>query len=92
MKKVCKKILPEYFKQVVKGNKNFEIRKDEDGFQVDDIIVLREFDGRDYTGNYISKRITYVLRNIQEYGLDDGYVIISFSSEQNEGICVCFED
>ena len=36
---VRKKILPEYFEKVIKGEKNFELRKDEDGCMIGDKIT-----------------------------------------------------
>ena len=75
---IKKKILPEYFKDVKSGAKRFEIRKDEDDIQVGDVLELREWTGTEYTGeNYICD-VTYVLRNVPEYGLMDGYCIIGW--------------
>ena len=78
MKKVSKKILPKYFKDVCAGNKRFELRKDEDNIQVGDHLHLREWDGEKYTGNEFSVIVKYVLRNVPEYGLDDGFCIIGW--------------
>lgn len=83
MKEIRKKILTEYFKEVKNGNKNFELRKDEDNIQVGDELVLEEWTGGDiftavYTGMVIRKTVKYVLRNVPEYGLMDGYCIIGF--------------
>ncbi len=75
---VEKKILPEYFVEVDKGNKTFEIRKDEDNIQAGDFLILREWDG-EYTGNQVIREVTYVLRNCPEYGLMDGYCIIGMN-------------
>ena len=77
-KKVIKKILPEYFGAVISGVKNFEIRKDEDDLQVGDVLILQEWNGRDYSGRCVSRRITYVLRNVPEYGLKEGYCIVGW--------------
>ena len=55
----------------------FEIRKDEDGIQVGDILVLREWDGEKYTGGRTRREVTYILRNAPQYGLMDGYCILS---------------
>ncbi len=74
-----KKILPQYFEEILKGNKDFELRKDEDDIQVGDRLVLNEFDGTNYTGQYIAKDVKYVLRNCPQYGLMDGYCIIGLS-------------
>lgn len=73
-----KKILSEYFVEIIKDNKRFEIRKDEDNVQVGDILILKEWNGKIFTGREIRKYVTYVLRNAREYGLQDGYCIIGW--------------
>ena len=78
MKEVEKKILPKYFKEVYAGNKRFELRKDEDNIQVGDRLWLREWNGKRYTGNGYITTVTYVLRNVPEYGLAEGYCIIGW--------------
>ena len=78
MKTVNKKILPEYFNEVLKGTKTFELRKDEDEIQVGDIIVLNEWNG-DFTGRKISKKVTYVLRDKPLYGLKEDYCIVCWN-------------
>ena len=75
---IKKKILPEYFKDVQSGVKKFEIRKDEDDIQVGDVLELREWIGTGYTGETYICDVTYVLRNVPEYGLMDGYCIIGW--------------
>ena len=76
MRKVEKKILPEYYGAVRRGYKPFELRKDEDDIQVGNILVLREWDGEKYTGHKIEREVTYVLRNCPQYGLMPGYCVI----------------
>ena len=78
MKNVVKKILPTYFKEVCNGNKNFELRKDEDDIQSGDALLLREWDGEKYTGQCITVFVKYVLRDVPEYGLSEGYCIIGW--------------
>lgn len=78
VKLVEKKILPKYYEAVESGVKTFELRKDEDNIQAEDIIVLKEWDGEKYTGRRIGKKVKYVLRNVPEYGLQEGYCIIGF--------------
>ena len=70
------KIKPEYFLPVFNRRKNFELRKNDRGFQVGDEIVFKEFDGQKYTGGFVSRTITYVLKDCPEYGLQDGYCIL----------------
>jgi len=72
-----KKILPKYFDQVICGKKTFELRKDENSVQAGDILVLREWDGEKYTGREVVTEVTYVLRNVPEYGLMDGFCIMA---------------
>ena len=77
-KVVSKKILPKYFQAVADGMKKFELRKDEDDIQFGDVLILKEWDGEKYTGRDLCCKVTYVLRNVPEYGLMDGYCIIGF--------------
>lgn len=76
IKKIEKKILPEYFCAVLRREKTFELRKDEDDIQVGDQLILREWDGEKYTGRAINADTMYVLRNAPRYGLMDGFCII----------------
>lgn len=82
-KTIKKKILPKYFDEVLRGNKTFELRKDENRVQVGDTLLLYKYD--DEYGYYddtpIEKKVTYVLRNCSQYGLMDGYCIIGFSND-----------
>lgn len=75
---VEKKILPEYFLPVIHGEKTFEIRKDEDNLQKGDTLILREWDGEKYTGRETSRSISYILRDVPQYGLMPGYVIFGW--------------
>ena len=70
------KILPQFYNGVASHRKTFEIRKDDRDYQVGDRILLREFDGEDYTGHQTRRIITYILRDAKEYGLADGYCIL----------------
>lgn len=88
MKEVSKKILEKYFEDVKKGIKTFEVRKDEDDIQVGDILLLEEWKEGDiftsgYTGRCIRKRVKYVLRDIPQYGLQEGYCIIGLEDINN---------
>lgn len=79
MRKIVeKKILPEYFNAVINGEKTFEIHKDEDNLQKGDALILREWDGEKYTGRETSRNISYILRDVPEYGLMPGYVIFGW--------------
>ncbi len=54
------KILPEYFEAVVSGDKCFEIRKNDRGYKVGDILRLNEYEDGKYTGNFHVAEITYI--------------------------------
>ena len=73
-----KKILPEYFNEVIHDSKKLEIRKDEDDLQIGDVVILKEWDGEKYTGRATGQNIVYVLRDVPEYGLMPGYVIFGW--------------
>lgn len=72
------KILPQYYEAVSKGIKQFELRKDDRDYQVGDLVRLREWDGKEYTGNKMIIGIKYVLRDCPEYGLMEGYCIFGW--------------
>lgn len=80
MKKIEKKVLPEYYKEIRSHRKMFELRKDDSDYEVGDILILREWDGEKYTGGRTRREITYILRNCPEYGLMDGYCILSLQT------------
>ena len=90
MKKTHKlKIMPEYFEAIIKGSKYYEIRKDDRDFEEEDILILQEFEKGQYTGRFTKRRITHVLRNVKEYGLEDGYCILSIDEELKEMPLIC---
>lgn len=73
------KISPKYFEDVKANKKNFELRKDDRDFKVGDFITLREYDNGQYTGREIKNiPIVYILRDVPEYGLKEGYCILGF--------------
>ena len=69
------KIIPKYFKDVVDGDKNFELRKNDRNFKVGDSLMLKEFDHGAYTGDSGQVVVTYILVG-GEYGLNKDYVIL----------------
>jgi uncharacterized protein DUF3850 len=72
------KTWPLFFKRVLTGQKNFELRKDDRGFEIGDTLNLKEWDPitNEYTGRTVLRRVTYILRG-GEFGLEPGYVIMS---------------
>jgi hypothetical protein len=74
------KTWPQYFEEVYNGKKNFELRKNDRGFQIGDVLVLKEWSSetQDYTGRKISKKVEYALEG-GSLGLEKGYVIMALS-------------
>lgn len=73
------KILPEYYSEVALHNKRFELRRDDRDYRVGDLIYLQEWKNGSYTGRETGAyRIKYILRNCPEYGLKEGYCILSW--------------
>jgi hypothetical protein len=54
------KILPAHFADVLSGKKKAEFRRNDRAFQEGDRLVLREFDGSEYTGMAVSCVVTCV--------------------------------
>lgn len=69
------KILPMYFEEVRLGNKTFELRKNDRHYNVGDTLILKEFDGNNYTKRELTREITYILQG-GNYGLDKDYCIL----------------
>ena len=55
------KILPQFFADVISGEKSFEIRKNDRPFHKGDLLALNEFDGQYYTGNSCLVYIDYIM-------------------------------
>lgn len=78
------KTWPEYFNEVVIGNKTFEIRKYDRDFKVGDHLLLKEYDpfSEDidfgftpgYSGRTVLCKVTYILKNYS--AVKAGYVVM----------------
>lgn len=84
------KILPEYFVEVVRGNKTFEVRKDDRPFNVGDELILYEVNCGRYTGRNIKVIITYILRN-PDY-CKEGYCILGIKQPVKHGRWIIADD
>lgn len=75
MKKHELKIYPEYFWPVLQLQKTFEIRRNDSDFQVEDVLVLREYNPltESYSGFVVEKTITY----ITNYAQKENYVVLA---------------
>lgn len=63
------KTWPAYFTAVVRGDKTFEVRKNDRGFKVGDFLVLEEYyiDTQTYSGRVLVKEVSYLMQG--EFGL-----------------------
>ena len=85
MKEHVLKTLPDYWHAIERGEKNFEVRRDDRGFQKGDRLILRRLEKaplggwrEDYCdGRYfdITRKITYILTGGQ-LGIEPGYVVM----------------
>lgn len=66
-----------FFEQVKRGDKTFEVRKDDRGFQVGDLLLLREWDHHDerFTGRGVGVEVAYKLDG-GEFGVEAGYCVL----------------
>lgn len=67
------KIAPEYFGPVFDGIKTFEIRKNDRGYEIGDLMHLKEFDGEAFTGKSVIMEITYTTT----YNQEPGYLVFA---------------
>lgn len=70
------KIWPEFYRAVIDGRKRFEIREDDRGFAVGQLVCLEEFDhlGDGYTGRSCLVEITYLTSWAQQ----ENHVVFGF--------------
>lgn len=67
------KIAPQYFSPLVDGKKTFEIRKNDRGYEVGDMLHLKEFKEGLYTGKTTLVEVTYITDAYQK----DGYIVMA---------------
>lgn len=84
--KIEKKIWPQFFERIVKREKTYEFRLADWECNIDDLLVLREWnpETKEYTGRVIEKKVTHVLKtkDVHLWPQEDvekyGFQIISF--------------
>lgn len=77
------KTWPPSFEQILSGRKSFELRFDDRGFQVGDVLCLREYDPlpRAYTVRSTMVRVTHIMTHDYAYGaLLPGFAILGIST------------
>lgn len=72
---------PKHFADQKSGRKTFEVRKDDRGFSVGDVIELSEYHEQiGFTGRKFKVRVGYILRDTQfPAGIMPGYCILATS-------------
>lgn len=73
-----------YYDAVDTGLKTFELRKDDRGFNVGDLLWLKEWspDLNIYTGRSRFARVDLILRDVPDFGLMEGYCIMQITRVQ----------
>lgn len=78
------KCWPEYFKATARGQKEFDVRKNDRDYRVGDVVTLREWDPdtKQYTGLVVTKFITFVLQGdaVVEGLLCEGACVLGFGT------------
>lgn len=80
------KILPRWFEDVYTNKKNFEIRKNDRNFEVEDYLILKEWDRGKFTGRYVIRKIEYIYKGDGTYGLSEDYCILGLKVRKGEMI------
>ena len=69
-----------FFNAMARGEKNFELRKNDRGFLVGHELLLREYspESQIYTGRILRRKICYLLSgtDAEKFGLQPGYCIM----------------
>ena len=73
------KTWPGYFNDLIRGDKDFEVRNNDRNFKVGDIIILKEYDWtqKKYSGRQTKRKIKYIF---DELGLQKGFVILGLEN------------
>ncbi|WP_238886481.1 DUF3850 domain-containing protein [Clostridium sp. YIM B02551] len=72
------KTLPKYFDAAEKGEKPFEVRKDDRNFKVGDTLILEKYENGEYLNKIHKVNITYILgrEEDEKQYVPEGYVIL----------------
>ena len=71
---------PIYFKHILDGTKNFEVRFNDRDFQVGDRLDLIEYnpESQEYTGVHCHRFVSYILKG-GNFGIHTDYCVLSLS-------------
>ncbi len=75
----CLKTWPDLFKDIVSGIKTFDIRRNDRGFKVGDVLVMQEYspETMEYTKEMASFKVTYIIQGV--WGLPEDVCVMSIN-------------
>src|SRR5690625_611639 len=88
------KILPEYFEEIRRGNKAFEIRKNDRDYKVHDEILLKEYDPKkeNFTTEYnpllkkhVKREKKFIISYITNFEQKENYVVLGLKEDFYRG-------
>ena len=73
------KTWPVPFEEVWEGRKTFELRQNDRGFKVGDMLALREYDPAEmtYSGRQVTVHVSYIAESA--WGLPDGLAVMCWT-------------
>lgn len=82
------KVITRFWPSVVDGTKPFEVRRNDRGFTVGDLVKLCEYDatGIGFTGNHLVRKIGFILypEDMADISIKPGYVVLGLVEPQLE--------
>ena len=76
------KVHPQFWDSLVDGSKAFDLRRNDRAFKLGDSLLLRRYDPKvGYSGESLSRHISYVLYPEDCPGLERGYVILGLGEQ-----------
>jgi hypothetical protein len=89
------KCWPDYFEAIMSGEKTFDVRRDDRGYQKGDVLVVQKYQiGEGYIRDYntmktaeVRRLITWILTGGQ-FGIEPGYVVLALAplpTDRKEG-------
>lgn len=86
------KCWPDYFDAIERGEKTFDVRRDDRGYQKGDTLRLQKYkigsgfvsspDGGRFSIHELRREITYVLTGGQ-FGIEPGYVVLALAQSED---------
>lgn len=82
------KTWPLHFRDITAGRKTFEVRKNDRGYQVGDLLVLQEYSPScdRFTGSTCKRVVSYILPGGQ-FGIADNHVVMALVEGDQEWCC-----